>query len=249
MFSFFVFFFFFFFFPSDSMFWIWPSSGVLGKEYPWRTLSSFQTHWDTRIHKFSAHPTNLQAVHLGTALTHTNTHTDIAHIHIPPHTNPQCTHNIKIITARAVWRTKALLSGGLPLGLTTATTPWPPAKLHTQIHAVWKPLRNTQRDWSPSVVLISQPPTRTRGYQLCRAIYFLKGSVSCEEDENNGAVSSFSQRNSAACKRARSPQGNSYLRWKLLWAIFNPCPGPTGCLCVFVCVHSSRCIIWTLVGM
>lgn len=69
--------------------------GFWEKKSPWCTLSSFQTHWDTRIHKFSAHPTNLQAVHLGTALTltHANTHRCNTHSRSP--TYKSMVHAIK----------------------------------------------------------------------------------------------------------------------------------------------------------
>lgn len=77
-----------------------------GKKSPWCTLSSFQTHWDTRIHKFSAHPTNLQAVHLGTALTlaHANTHRCNTHSHSPAYESMVHTIKKKLKTAWAVCR-------------------------------------------------------------------------------------------------------------------------------------------------
>lgn len=137
-----------------------------------------------------------------------------------------------------------------PIRSITATTPWPPAKLHTQIHAAWKPLRDTQRDWSPSVVLISLPPTRARRYQLCQAIYFLKRSVSCVEHENNGAVSFFSQRNCAGCK------GQEVHRETVTSdeSRFEPFLTPALVLldvsvCALMCAHITPCTTWTVVGM
>lgn len=120
---------------------------------------------------------------------------------------------------------------------------------------MWKPPRDTQQDWSPSVVLISLPPTQIRRYQLRRAICFLKRFVSCTEDENNDAVSFFSKRISAGCKRAGGPQRDSYLRWRSLRAIcVNLCPGPTECVCLWTCewftvdkYSVGLCLMW-LVG-
>lgn len=93
--SFFVFFFFLFFLHTLYFEFDLLLLGFWEKKSPWCTLSSFQTHWDTRIHKFSAHPTNLQAVHLGTALTltHANTNRCNTHSHSPAYES--MVHTIK----------------------------------------------------------------------------------------------------------------------------------------------------------
>lgn len=94
------------------------------------------------------------------------------------------------------------------------------------------------------MVLISQPPTQIRTYQLCRAICLLKRSGPCVcEDENNDAASFFSQRNSAGSEKGRKSTGKQLPQCPETFVLTSALVLLTVCECVCVTTpwaHVSR---------